>query len=415
MTASIQLDGHDVYSMRLALGLLGIGTLEAEIDLDPGATPPSGTVLLTCAVEDRAAQSFKVTILPSIEGDDAGREALGRFRIFAVQGRGALREPIDGTDYADIDPRLIVEDLVGGEDSDLSEIQDLSTLPRWSTSAGPGKASLTRLCSRLDLGWRVLPSGAVRVAAETWPAYATTAPLYTAEPDAYGLAELALDAPDLLPGMTIRRPDDRAGDPWRVAEVVYSLADGAFRARIRVQRPAGGQGPSHETWRAAVATALPALRYYVPHFGTVVEQDASTGAVGVRLDGRDPPLLTLAAVPLWLGLPGRRVLVPLGARVLVHFVGGDESTPAVLGHEWAGDFTSEQIGDNAAPLAREGDVSGRLVFDSVLGLFYSPTADGPYQPVASNPNTPTAPPAPTTAGTPIVLAVGTVADGRVRG
>lgn len=330
MTASVQLDGHDVYSMRLALGLLGIGTLEAEIDLDPGATPPSGTVALTFAVEGAAAQSFKVTILPSIGGDDAGREALGRFRLFAVQGKGVLREAIEGTDYSDIDPRLIVEDLVSGEDSDLSAIQDLSTLPRWSTSAGPGRASLTRLCSRLELGWRVLPGGAVRVAAETWPAYATTAPLYTAEPDAYGLGEIALDAPDLLPGMTILRPDDRAGDPWRVAEVVYSLVDGAFRARIRVQRPDGGQGPSLETWRAAVAVALPALRYYVPHLATVVAQ-GDGGTLGVRFDGHDPPLLTLDAVPMMPGLPGCLVTVLPGARVVVQFAGGDEASPIVTG------------------------------------------------------------------------------------
>lgn len=329
MSADIQLDGHDVYSLRLSLALLGVGTLEAEIDLDPDATPPSGTVLLVFAVEDKPSLSYLVTILPSIEGDDAGREALGRFRIFAVQGKGVLREAIDGTDYADVDPRLIVEDLVSGEDSDLSAIQGLSTLPRWSTSGTP-KASLTRLCSRLELGWRVLPSGAVRVAAETWPAYATSAPIYTAEPDAYGLGELALDAPDLLPGMTVPRPDDRAGAPWRVAEVVHTVVDGIFRSSIRVQLPAGGQGPQLERWRRAVAVGSPALRYYVPHLATVVEQEQD-GSLGVRLDGFEPPLRTLAAVPLMPGLPGCLVTVLPGARVVVVFAGGDEASPIIIG------------------------------------------------------------------------------------
>jgi hypothetical protein len=355
MTSAVQIDGHDVYSMRLALALLGVGSLEAEIDLDPGTTPPSGTVDLVFAVEGEASRSFRVTILPSIGGDDAGRETLGRFRIFAVQGNGALRETIEGTDYADdVDPRLIFEDLLAGEDSDLSSVQSLSPLQRWATS-GTRKAALTRLASRLELGWRVLPSGAVRVAPEDWPAYATAAPLYTSEPDAYGLAELALDAPDLLPGMTILRPDARPGDSFRVAEVVYMLDDGAFRASIRVQRPAGGQGPSLEAWRGAVAAALPPLRLFVPHFASVVDQDASTGELGLRLDGRDPPMLTLAAVPFWPGLPGRRIRLPLGARVLVHFVGGSEETPVVLGHEWAGAFDEEKIGDDEEPLAKVGD------------------------------------------------------------
>lgn len=349
MTASVQLDGHDVFTFRLALPLLGVGTLEAEIDLDPGATPPSGTVEIVFAVEGAAAQSFLVTILPSIEGDDAGREALGRFRLFAVQGKGALREAIDGTDYTDdIDPRLIFEDLLDGEDSDLSSIRDLSPLQRWATS-GTRKAAMTRLASRLELGWRVLPSGAVRVAAEEWPAYATEAPLYTREPDAYGLAELALDAPDLLPGMTILRPDGRAGDPFRVAEVVYTLDDGAFRAAIRVQRPEGGQGPSVEKWRGAVALALPALRFHVPHLATVVTQEQD-GSLGLRLDGRAPPLLTLSAVPMVFGLPGVFVTVVPGARVVVQFAGGDEDSPIVTGFKAGAKGVTVLTGTTAPPV-----------------------------------------------------------------
>lgn len=355
MSATVNIGGHEVFSFRLALPLLGVGSLEAEIDLEPGATPPSGTVTLTIAAEGRAPAAYLVTILPSIGGDDAGREAIGRHKLFAVQGTGSLRARIAGIDYADVLPRLIAEDLLSLEASDLSALSSLPPLPRWSRPAGTVRAAFSRLAERLGMGWRVAPAGAVTLAPETWPAYATTAPVYTREPDASGVGELALDAADLLPGMTILRPDGRPGDPFRVAEIVYSLAGGAFRAQIRVQLPDGGDGPSLVEWRRAVGVALPPLRLYVPHSATVVDQDPTTGALGLRLDGRDPPMLTLSAVPLWLGLPGRQVLIPLGARVLVHFAGGSEETPVVLGHEWAGGFTLERIGDNQNPLAVQGD------------------------------------------------------------
>lgn len=397
--SAIKLAGHDVYSLRLALPLEGVGTLEAELDLDAGAAPPSGTVTLTYAAEGKPLSSYTVTVLPSIGGDDSGRESIGRHRVFAVQGAGTLRRNVEGLDYADIAPRLVAEDLLAGEASDLSALSSLPVLPRWSRPAGTARAAIARLARRVGLGWRLLPSGVVRLAAETWPVYGTTAPIYTAEPDAYGIAELALDAPDLLPGMAVLRPDGRA--PYHVAEVVYSVDDGALRARIRVQRPGGVTSPSLQDWRDAVSVALPPLRLFVPHFGSVVDQDPSTGEVGVRLTGRDPPMLTLSAVSVWPGLPGRKVLLPLGARVLVHFVGGSEETPVVLGHDWGGAFDEEKIDGGETPLARRGDA---------VDCGYFTVGPGPAYALA-----------PATIGVPGAIPItgsisaGTVAGGKVKG
>jgi hypothetical protein len=65
------------------------------------------------------------------------------------------------------------------------------------------------------------------------------------------------------------------------------------------------------------------------------------------------------------------VRLPLGARVLVHFIGGDEDTPAVLGHEWGGAFDAEQIGDTAVPLAKVGDLISCGYFSVGTGPAYA--------------------------------------------
>ncbi len=212
---SIKLAGLTVIELAgLALSLRGVGNVEATIDLDVGAAPPSGKVQLELAVEG-AAVSYTCTILDALPDGDAGRESLGRFRVFAVLGAGGMRRVVEGIDYSDVQPRLILEDIARdtGEDFDLSALGSPSTLARWTRVKGTGRKALERLCARLGLGWRVLPNGRVRVAPETWPAYSATAPQYTAEPDANGVAELALDAPDLAPGMTILRPNNARGAP----------------------------------------------------------------------------------------------------------------------------------------------------------------------------------------------------------
>lgn len=348
-------DGHDAISCSIALPFLGVGTVQVEIDLDEvqSLTPPAGTVSLVIAVEDRPPVVYTVTILDVIPLGDAGRESLGRFRVFAVQGSGLMRQEIPGLDYADVAPRLVAEDVTVGEDADLASLASLPSLPSWRRPKGPPKAGLTRLVQRLALdssqawGWRVAPGGAVTVAIETWAAYAyTTAGSYEEEPDAYGIATLMLAAPDLLPGMTIDRPEDRPGDRLRVQEIVYQLDGDKFRARARL----GGNGaavPTRDIFQRAVASVLPPLRLMVPHFASVVDQDAA-GLLGLRLDGDDPPLLTLSNVPIWPGVPGRTLTIPLGARCVVTFVGGSEQTPIVTGWESAGTFSEEQIGDGTA-------------------------------------------------------------------
>ena len=398
--SAIRLAGHDVLSARLALPLFGVGSLEAELDLDEDTAPPTGTVGLTFEDENGDVLTYRVTILDVLAAGDVGRETAGRHRVFAVQGAGALRVVRNWSDYDQCAPRLIAADMLTGESLDIGSLDAYPPLRRWSPPASTGRAALTRLAELLGVAWRVLPDGGVTVAPDTWPPYGGAVPLYTAEPDAHGLCELALDVPDLRPGMTIPPPSG-VGLARRVAEVVYTVTGFTFRVSVRLQALAApGGGETRDAFRAAVQSVLPPSRLLVPHFATVVVQEGD-GSLSLRLDGEAPPRLTLSGVPVYLGLPGRRVKVPGGTQVLVEFVGGSESTPIVRNFVMGSPLTEETIDGGTVPLAKRGDTVDCGFFTIGPGPIYAL--------------------APAPAGTPGAVQVtgtitsGTVGGGKVKG
>lgn len=354
--------GLNVLSHDLILPLLGVPTLAAEVDI--GDKPaPTGAQVLSFAIAGKPPLEFVVTIVESEVG-------IGRATVFAVGGAGGMRSTIPGRDYGEVSPRLVAEDIISaaGELPDaasLAALDALPHLPRWSRPAGTARAAMTRLAAALGMSWRVLPSGLVWLGAETWPAYTggeKGQPYYTEEPDAAGLALLALEAPDLLPGMSLKPPDDQAKAGavlLRVSDVIHAVdEEGAFRTRVRLVLPeATGQGRQRDQWVRAVRGALPPLDMRVPWPATVVSQDTD-GTLGLHLDD-GAPLLTLSAVPIWCGLPGITMTVPSGTRCVVEFLGGKETAPIVRSFAPDTAFTIITIGDKLGAslksIARVGD------------------------------------------------------------
>ena len=398
--------GVNVLSFSLARPLLGVGTLECELDLGAAPPPAAGTLAaLSYAVSGGAPVTYACAILES-------RPHLGRASVFAVLGAGGLRGTVGAVDYGEVSPRIVVEDLLRdavltdptgapvlvngapvhetGNAAALAALGALPHLARWSRPAGCGRAALDRLAERLGqltgvpYTWRHLRDGSVWIGADAWPAYSSASvsatasqqPYYIAEPDASGVGVVALDAPDLDPGMTVLAPDDQASaGALRVSSVVYSMTeDGVFRARVTVESSSAAtpkEDRSRLYMRRAVESVLPPMALRVPWFATVVTQD-SDGAVGVRLEA-GAPMLTLAAVPLWLGLPGVTVRVPGGSQCMIEFVGGREDMPVVRGFAQDTAFTSIAFGDQMGgspgatqPLAREGDSTGNGTLSAVL-------------------------------------------------
>jgi hypothetical protein len=301
--------------------------------------------------------------------------------VFAVGGAGGLRrmlalnEAID--DFGPIDPALVIESILAasGEQGDLGVVQGLPVLPRWSRPVATGAHALSRLATRLGLGWRVLPNGHVWLGAETWPAYPREL-LFTVEPDAGGFFEVAPDVPDLLPGMTL------AGR--RVVGVVYEASEsGRIRARGQF-----GDDRSVDRGLADIARVVAAVSHppalMQSHIAQVVTQDAA-GHLGVRFVGDSPPMLTIDDVPVWLGVPRARAYVSSGALVQVAFAGGREDSPIAYVFETDAASVKIAFGGGGTPVARKGGSvhSGWLVAVAPAGTLGGPVTGTviPYDPL----------------------------------
>lgn len=158
-----------------------------------------------------------------------------------------------------------------------------------------------------------------------------------------------------------------------------------------------------------VAGAFPQLVYGYPHTYVV----AAVYARGVPLLDLDPPpgklgLDEIRGVPVWT-LGGAVVLPEVGAEVTVFFRDADRTKPFVCPFA-PGAVTNLDLAGQI-PVARVGDLAGRLIWDVMsLTLYYSPGVNPPgvptpYVPIAVNPSTP-APPLPSDAGTPLVVVTG---------
>jgi hypothetical protein len=382
-TSAVTLAGFDVISLRLALPYEGPGTLEAELDLDPDVTPPTGTVDLTFAAEPEPI-TYQITILTVLTGTDAGRETGGTVHVFGVQGRGGMRRQVPGQDYSGpipTAPALVAEDILSATavDGDVSTAEQgvptaLSSLPafsRISRSAGTARAQMGRLCARLSEGrpplpdgtpdpiaWRMARDGTVTVGPEAWPLHESPdgtpsdAERWLRDPDAGGFAEIALDAPTLAPGMMVAPSTNSVAvavdtgapspAPRRIAEVVYELdgeGDEGLMTHVRVLRATEPRTTQAEERAWVRERQSPPGALCVPWYAQVASVDED-GALGLLIEQpalRDgspqPPCLTVTGVRYWPGAPGETFTPRLGTRCLVWWVGGREESPVVLGWE----------------------------------------------------------------------------------
>ena len=157
-----------------------------------------------------------------------------------------------------------------------------------------------------------------------------------------------------------------------------------------------------DTWKAAVRRALPGELALCRLYACTVRVQRADGTLDVEPDDKATLGGSLAAVPILHGLPGVRVRVAAGARVLVGFLGGwrevaegeapDGARPfAAL---WETDATMVEIviGGGSKPFARVGDTAGRLLWDpTAMTLYYAPSQTAPYLPVSVNPLSPMPP------------------------
>lgn len=148
----------------------------------------------------------------------------GRCLIEAVGGTGGLLQDVAARSYQGAGARTVVGDLLAevGETLDSSSTRAVlaSTLTYWTRGAGRASTALSTLVDALGARWRVLPSGAVWVGTETYPAVGADYSATELDRDAgAGLVLLAPETIALRPGVAL------AGERIGRVEHVMSRAE----------------------------------------------------------------------------------------------------------------------------------------------------------------------------------------------
>jgi hypothetical protein len=190
----ITANGLPVLAMRLTLPVQGVWVAALQVSSDEDL---SGAVTLQ---QDDVTYTGTVLRGTSVNGIAA---------VEAVGGTGGLGGQLAARSYQGASARSIVNDLLAGVgdrlDGEATRSVLSTTFAYWTRAAGRASVALSSLTDALAARWRVLPSGAVWVGAESWPAMATDYEALEIERDP--AASTVLLAPEtfaLLPGVTLR-------------------------------------------------------------------------------------------------------------------------------------------------------------------------------------------------------------------
>ena len=218
------------------------------------------------------------------------------------------------------------------------------SLPFWTRAPGSIGSTVQAIARYLNVNWRVLPNGTIRMAAESPEAVDPQAVEIGRDPGR-GMVQLAPDVAAVLPGVLLGA--DQVGD------VVYNLTDDGVRCVYYTEARATLRGSLERLVRWITRDTI----YLTLYSATVVRQ-AADGTLDLLPDDIRLQSSGLQGVPIRHGLPGVTVTVPANERVLLGFESGDPARPyAALWH--AGQVTSVQVG-GPEPVALAALVSARL-------------------------------------------------------
>lgn len=359
MTAT--LNDRNLLSCSIQEPRIGVWSAVVDVDSDEAIT---GQVTLTID-----GISWVGTV---IKGDLHA----GRFSAQLVGGAGKLATVLGAKHYRGVPLAVVLDDLMMGTGERLSSTTttDLRshTVARWSRLQGKAAVSLKAVADELSLTWRVLRDGTIWLGTEQWT---------EAKPDAEEInrvpgrdsVTIAPESPLLGPGTTFL---DR-----RVSRVTTSVKDGALRQEVLFESPTGGSRVS-EDLTALVAHQVDRAVDYSRMYAAKVLAQAGDGSLELLPDAEKLRGTGLTRVPIRHGIPGVRVTVPSGGKVLLFFENADPKFPAAA--LWPDGSAVTQIKITAPTLLVEGNIecTGEITAKSqsapvTLSGHLHPSATGP--------------------------------------
>lgn len=277
-------------------------------------------------------------------------EVLDTCECEIVGGAGGMLKAVSPKSYLEPTVRMVAQDLAAAGGETVSPLSDKGVLDlpltRWTRFAGSVATELRMLldCVAAMTGkavdWRILEDGTLWIGQHAWlPASAVHQVMEDSPADAQ--ATVAAERPFIFPGMTI--------DGRKVFEVVDTFE--SSRVRHHYSDEESLSDVVRDVARQAVDGRDDAMRFYPAR---VLGTHTLGGPLELALD--DPNAPTLSRVPMRLGVPGVRVRMNAGARVLVTFEGGDRRKP--IAALWEHDGVAEMsLAGGSKSIARTGDTA----------------------------------------------------------
>ncbi len=317
MSDAAFIDGQPVLALSLHLPLNGAWS--AELQASSEKLPAVGSTV-TLSLPGDATYLGRV-VRAGIQDE--------RLNLRLTGGPPDWGQQVDLKHYHSSDGDKAMRDLGVQTDAPLE-----LDLPFWTRPPGTIGMAVQALATAAGVNWRVNPDGTIRIRDEA-PFAVDPKAIEISRDDRRGLVEIAPNVAAIMPGTTFG--SDSIGD------VVYDFGD-VFRCRYYTQQRARLRGALERLVRWVTRDAL-----FLGQYSALVVSQSADGSLDLLPD--DPRLQAqgLQAVPIRHGLPGVKVKVPPGGRVLLGFDAGDPRQPyAALWHE--GLVTEVQIG-GAIPVA----------------------------------------------------------------
>jgi len=301
----------------------------------------------------------------------------GRVGARIVGGAGGISKEIVVKNYAagaGTKISAVVADILRETGEKLAATSDQSVLGRtlatWERIAGPASHALVNVLDKAGAVWRVLRDGTIWVGVATYPE-ATVEHVLIDEDWVNGILTIAPEKADLEPGTTFRGQ--------KIEEVVHRLSPGSLRAEAHLTSVSS----SLNRFLGNIRRQVDLSRQYP---GRVSKQNAD-GTLQVVLDDEKVKGSGLDKVPYYVGLPGAKVKVNPGQRVLLAFEAGDGSRARVVGWQAGGQAKEIAIGGAPLPGARQGD----MIAVTIMAVPAAPIAGvgfllAPPMPPGSPPN-----------------------------
>lgn len=368
MAGYLTLNGERLTAVRLRMPARGAWVAEADFESDPPALGRCslgiGALVLSGSVVDTQAGAF-------------GKQR--RLRLVAGGGGwGSLASSRSYHNDAGIKARLLAEDLAREAGEQLGEFA--AELERVGVDYVRG-ATLTCATVLEDVigavAWWVDAAGVTHVGERpTAPALLETQYQILAFDPRERVATLSLDDPSLL-AIGTRLVGPSLAEPLTVRE--YQIQ--ADAAGVRVFAWCGSDtrsaGRLSGLWRAVTERSLE-QRLFGLYLYRVVAM-ASDNRVSLQAVHRSAGLPDIEPVPQWPGAPGIHTELAPGGEVLVAFIEGDRTRPAVTHYAGQGatGFVPTGVvigGADGLPCARQTDTVEVLLPPSVItGTLIHPT------------------------------------------